>query len=24
LTSRAHGPPGEHTSRYILINIFRI
>lgn len=24
LTSRAHGPPGEHTSRYILINNFRI
>jgi hypothetical protein len=24
LTSRAHGPPGEHTPRYILINIFRI
>jgi len=24
LTSRAHGPPGEHTSRHILINIFRI
>lgn len=24
LTSRAHGPPGQATSRYILINIFRI
>ena len=24
LTSRAHGPPGEHISRHILINIFRI
>ncbi len=24
LTSRAHGPPGEPTPRYILINIFRI
>lgn len=24
LTSRAHGPPGHSTSRYILINIFRI
>lgn len=24
LTSRAHGPPGEQPSRYILINIFRI
>lgn len=24
LTSRAHGPPGESTSRHILINIFRI
>lgn len=24
LTSRSHGPPGEHTARHILINIFRI
>ena len=24
LTSRAHGPPGNATTRYILINIFRI
>ena len=24
LTSRAHGPPGETTRRFILINIFRI
>lgn len=24
LTSRAHGPPGESTARYILISIFRI
>ncbi|MBA2527831.1 MAG: hypothetical protein H0V18_18925 [Pyrinomonadaceae bacterium] len=24
LNSRAHGPPGETTPRYILINIFRI
>jgi hypothetical protein len=24
LTSRAHGPPGEATSRHILISIFRI
>ena len=24
LASRAHGPPGEQSSRYILINIFRI
>lgn len=24
LTSRAHGPPGDPTPRYILINIFRI
>ena len=24
LTSRAHGPPGDSTRRYILINIFRI
>lgn len=24
LGSRAHGPPGEQSSRYILINIFRI
>jgi len=24
VTSRAHGPPGEHTPRHILINIFRI
>ena len=24
LTSRAHGPPGETTPRYVLINIFRI
>lgn len=23
-TSRAHGPPGDSTSRHILINIFRI
>ena len=24
LNSRAHGPPGDPTARYILINIFRI
>jgi len=24
VTSRAHGPPGEHTPRHMLINIFRI
>jgi hypothetical protein len=24
LTSRAHGPPGESTSRYLLLNVFRI
>lgn len=24
LNSSAHGPPGEHTPRHILINIFRI
>jgi hypothetical protein len=24
LTSRAHGPPGESTARYILMSIFRI
>lgn len=24
LTSRAHGPPGGHASRHILLNIFRI
>ena len=24
LNSRAHGPPGESTSRYILISVFRI
>lgn len=24
LTSRAHGPPGDPTPKYILINIFRI
>jgi hypothetical protein len=24
LSSRAHGPPGESTARYILISIFRI
>jgi hypothetical protein len=24
LSSRAHGPPGESTTRFLLINIFRI